>query len=156
MCVRVTCSKCGKASWAGCGAHVESVLKGVPEAERCQCPKPKGSGLRRFMLPLAVLLGGCLFFLGGKGDVSSADAHALVKSGAKLVDVRTPEEFQGGHLEGAVNVPVDELETRLSELGPKENKLVVYCRSGMRSARAAEVLRKAGHEVFDLGSMRNW
>jgi len=37
MCQRVTCRKCGKPSWAGCGAHVEQVLGNVPRAERCQC-----------------------------------------------------------------------------------------------------------------------
>lgn len=37
MCRRVSCSKCGKPSWAGCGAHVEQVLGDVPKSERCQC-----------------------------------------------------------------------------------------------------------------------
>lgn len=37
MCHRVTCPKCKKATWAGCGAHVESALRGVPPAERCRC-----------------------------------------------------------------------------------------------------------------------
>jgi hypothetical protein len=37
MCRRVSCSKCGKPSWAGCGAHVEQVLGNVPKSERCQC-----------------------------------------------------------------------------------------------------------------------
>jgi len=40
MCQRVQCLKCGKASWVGCGQHVEQVLKGVPEKDRCQCPRP--------------------------------------------------------------------------------------------------------------------
>ncbi|MDO8389897.1 MAG: hypothetical protein Q7V57_05370 [Actinomycetota bacterium] len=37
MCRRVTCKKCGKPNWAGCGAHVETVLGGVPKADRCRC-----------------------------------------------------------------------------------------------------------------------
>lgn len=37
MCRRVTCSTCGKADWAGCGAHVEQVLGGVPKDQRCRC-----------------------------------------------------------------------------------------------------------------------
>ena len=37
MCQRVKCSKCGKATYAGCGAHVEQVLRGVPPSERCSC-----------------------------------------------------------------------------------------------------------------------
>jgi len=41
MCHRVTCNRCGKPTWAGCGAHVEKALQGVPPAERCTCPPPK-------------------------------------------------------------------------------------------------------------------
>ena len=37
MCVRITCEKCGKPSYAGCGAHIEQVLKDVPAAQRCKC-----------------------------------------------------------------------------------------------------------------------
>lgn len=41
MCQRVTCPRCGKPTWAGCGAHVEQALAGVPKDQRCQCPPPK-------------------------------------------------------------------------------------------------------------------
>lgn len=41
MCQRVQCERCGKASWVGCGQHVEEVLKGVPQSQRCQCERPK-------------------------------------------------------------------------------------------------------------------
>ncbi len=40
MCQRVTCPRCGKASWVGCGQHVEQVLVGVAARDRCQCPRP--------------------------------------------------------------------------------------------------------------------
>jgi hypothetical protein len=43
MCRQVTCSDCGKPTWAGCGAHVEQVLGHIPAAERCQC-REKGKG----------------------------------------------------------------------------------------------------------------
>jgi hypothetical protein len=39
MCSRVTCGRCGKPSWSGCGAHVEAVLRDVPPAQRCKCPE---------------------------------------------------------------------------------------------------------------------
>ena len=47
MCRKVTCKKCGKASWAGCGAHVEQVLAGIAPADRCQghANEPKGPGI---------------------------------------------------------------------------------------------------------------
>ncbi len=43
MCRRVTCSKCGKATYAGCGNHVEQVLAGVPKSRRCDCPAEPGA-----------------------------------------------------------------------------------------------------------------
>lgn len=43
MCRRISCSKCGKPSWAGCGAHVEQVLGHIPKSERCQCREKSAS-----------------------------------------------------------------------------------------------------------------
>lgn len=48
MCHRVTCERCGKATWSGCGAHIEEALRGVPAEERCQCP-PRKSMLSRLL-----------------------------------------------------------------------------------------------------------
>lgn len=47
MCARTTCRKCGKASWRGCGAHVEQVLRGVPKSQRCQGHADEAGPLRR-------------------------------------------------------------------------------------------------------------
>lgn len=84
----------------------------------------------------------------------------LVARGAPLIDVRTPQEFQAGHVEGAVNIPVDQVGARLDEIkglvAGKDNTLVVYCRSGNRSAHAARALRAAGYEVVDFGPMSAW
>lgn len=85
----------------------------------------------------------------------SQEAHARVKNGAILLDVRTTAEFAEGHPEGAINIPVDDLEKRLSEL-PKDKEIVTYCKSGRRSGLATETLKKAGHTVFDLGSISDW
>ncbi len=91
-------------------------------------------------------------------SASASGARAMVAAGARLVDVRSPEEFADGHIEGAVNIPVQELGQRLAELeDAKEKGVVVYCRSGKRSARAAEILAGAGHRsVYDLGGMSSW
>ncbi len=90
-------------------------------------------------------------------SIPGADARALVAEGAILIDVRTPEEFAAGHLASAVNVPVDDLADRLGELGEKERSVVVYCRSGHRSARASRLLKSVGFsKVNDLGAMSNW
>lgn len=59
-----------------------------------------------------------------------------------LIDVRTPEEFAGGHIEGAVNIPVEALASRLSKI-PDGQPVIVYCRSGSRSATASRILADA-------------
>jgi rhodanese-related sulfurtransferase len=86
-----------------------------------------------------------------------AQARKLVAAGARLLDVRTSEEFREGAVPGAINLPVDQVEARAMELLPFDEPIVVYCHSGYRSAVAARALRKAGFlQVMDLGSMRNW
>jgi phage shock protein E len=73
-----------------------------------------------------------------------------VAQAAVVVDVRTPGEFAGGHLERAVNIPIDELDGRLGEIdraleGDRTKKLVVYCASGRRSGIAKDLLEKKGY-----------
>jgi phage shock protein E len=73
-----------------------------------------------------------------------------VAQAAVVVDVRTPGEFAGGHLERAVNIPIDELDRRLGEIdraleGDRTKKLVVYCASGRRSGIAKDLLEKKGY-----------
>jgi len=91
------------------------------------------------------------------GKTSSTDARALVAAGGALVDVRTPAEFAAGHVDGAVNIPVDQIERRASEIGPKDRAVVVYCASGMRSAAAASTLKRLGFTtVADVGGMSSY
>ena len=93
---------------------------------------------------------------GGGSRVDGAGASALVKEGAFLLDVRTRTEFAGGHLPGATNVPVDQLARRMDEI-PQGRPIVVYCRSGARSNRAAGMLATGGYgPVHDLGPMGAW
>lgn len=80
------------------------------------------------------------------------EARKWVSEGAVLLDVRTPAEYAEGHLPGAINIPVQELEARTNEL-PKGSRIVVYCRSGARSARAKSLLEAKGFKVLDLGPM---
>ncbi|MFO0624562.1 MAG: rhodanese-like domain-containing protein [Polyangiales bacterium] len=107
------------------------------------------------VLALGLALAGCAPGGDPGTSVNSAEAHQLVAAGAVLLDVRTPEEFRDGHVEGARNIPVDEVAQRLAELS-RDRVVVVYCHSGARSARAAGVLRRAGYRVRDLGPMRAW
>jgi phage shock protein E len=80
------------------------------------------------------------------------EARRRVAEGALLLDVRTPQEFAAGHVDGAKNIPVQDLARRIAELGAPR-QVVVYCRSGGRSASAAQILRQAGHDVLDVGPM---
>jgi phage shock protein E len=106
---------------------------------------------------VAVLLAAGYLRFGRGAQISGAEARLFVAGGARLVDVRTPEEFADGHIAGAVNIPVQDLDRRMGELGPKEKNLVVYCRSGNRSARAAQMLESAGYAaVQDLGAISRW
>ena len=91
------------------------------------------------------------------GKTSPQRARELVRDGAKLVDVRSPGEFAGGHVDGATNIPVQVLSGRLEELGERTRPVVLYCASGVRSASAARTLKSAGFtQVFDLGAMGRW
>jgi len=89
--------------------------------------------------------------------VPSETAHQLVAGGAKLVDVRTRAEFESKHLPNAINVPLQELADRVSLLEPKDQPLVIYCRSGHRSGLAVTQLKQAGFtRLYDLGPMTAW
>jgi phage shock protein E len=91
------------------------------------------------------------------GVVDGTTARALAAAGARVVDVRTPQEFAAGHVPGALNIPHDEIARRAAEIGPPSTKVVVYCRSGRRSAIAADALGKLGYpQVYDLGSFSAW
>lgn len=79
-----------------------------------------------------------------------------IRDGAPLIDVRTAVEYAAGHLPHSVSLPLGSFSPDTEALGDKRGPLVVYCASGMRSGRAAKMLRKAGFEnVLDLGPLRN-
>jgi len=83
------------------------------------------------------------------------EAKRLVGEGAKLVDVRDPDEFQQGHLEGAVNIPVGQISQHVEEF--KEQAVVLYCKSGLRSQEALQLLkRQGGATAYNLGAMARW
>lgn len=86
--------------------------------------------------------------------ITGVQARELIARGARLVDVRSPEEFAAGHLPGASNLPVELVWRRYAEIPP--GLIVVYCASGTRSARARRILGAYGREAFDLGAMSNW
>ena len=84
-----------------------------------------------------------------RGDVQLAPWEELPQTGALLVDVRDPDEFAAGHIDGAVNVPLGELRRRAGEL-PRDREIWVYCGVGQRSYYALRFLRQNGFQVRNL------
>ncbi len=92
--------------------------------------------------------------------ISPAEGKELLESGKELmlIDVRTPVEFAEGHIEGAVNSDIEggAFSAFIADLD-KEGTYVVYCRSGRRSALAAQAMVSAGFtHVYDLGGIVDW
>ena len=90
--------------------------------------------------------------------VSRADVKELLKDYAVLLDVRPRQEFASGHLRGAINIPIDELRDRLSEL-PRGRQIITYCRGEycLLADEAADLLRASGFNVARLeGGWPEW
>ncbi len=81
------------------------------------------------------------------GNVDVVEARELIGEKGELVvlDVRTVSEYERGHLEGAINIPVEALSGRLSELN-QNDELLVYCRTGNRSTTAVGILSENGYD----------
>ncbi len=88
------------------------------------------------------------------GNTDSSEIVEAIKNGATLVDVRSYNEFSSGSLPKAINIPVSEISSNLQRF-KKEDSIVVFCRSGMRSRQAHSVLKNAGFEkVLNAGSFQ--
>jgi rhodanese-related sulfurtransferase len=98
----------------------------------------------------------------GTMSVTPKKAIAMLSRDSSIVvlDVRTPDEYRSdtGHLPNALLIPVQELESRSAELeNVKGRTILVYCRSGHRSLRAAEILSKRGFKTINLeGGILQW
>lgn len=72
-----------------------------------------------------------------------------------IIDVRTADEYKAAHVEGAVNIPNDEIENRVNY--DKNKPIAVYCQTGVRSSEAAKTLEKMGYtKIYDLGGIENF
>lgn len=97
----------------------------------------------------------------GVGPIAADDlAQRIGKGTAPVVlDVRSPGEYAAGHIPGAINIPHDQLATRLSEIpAEKSAEIVVHCQAGGRAAKAESILVESGYtDVRDLqGHMSGW
>ncbi len=73
----------------------------------------------------------------------AVDLRSIIDEGAFLVDVRTPGEFNSGHVKGSVNIPLDSVTHQLAKFKNKKN-IIVFCRSGNRSSQAKLILEQNG------------
>ncbi len=89
-----------------------------------------------------------------RGDHPQMDVEAACKAARDddmvLLDVRTPEEFSRGTIPQAMNIPIDELRSRLNEL-PREREIAVFCQVGQRGYLATRILRHAGYRAVNVG-----
>lgn len=92
--------------------------------------------------------------------ITSIEAQERLKNekGIIVLDVRTKEEYETGHISGAILIDVNDLQEEAeSILTNKESSIFVYCRSGNRSITAANILVKLGYKsVYDLGGINDW
>jgi len=83
----------------------------------------------------------------------SSNAWNMINNGALLVDVRTPAEFNEGHLPGAKLIPIKTIEQHIAEFGEDKNRVIVlYCKGGVRAGKAEKILKNHGYtKVFNIG-----
>lgn len=125
--------------------------------------------IRKFYLLFAAVilmavLSGCLGATTEKPEkaefttISVQEAKVMIDSGdVFILDVRTQEEYDAGHIRGSTLIPVQVIETRLNEI-PKDRKILVYCRSGRRSSDASNILVNNGFkEIYNMnGGINDW
>jgi len=117
------------------------------------------------LIALAVVAAGAFALLGGNqkatitlpAEVSVAKAAELRDAGVFVLDVREPDEWAQAHIPGATLIPLGELKSRVSEV-PVNQPVLVYCRSGNRSAAARDFLKEAGYgNVTSMsGGINQW
>lgn len=109
-----------------------------------------------------IIVSGVVLFAGRDttADTNSAARVTMqtitsdVRNGGQLIDVRTPEEYASGHIEGAELVSLQSMQQGARPTAGQDKPIYVYCRSGNRSNQAAALLRQAGYQhVVDLGAI---
>lgn len=107
------------------------------------------------ILTAALLLTVSALFLYAGTDRPN-DISSWIKNGALIVDVRTPAEFENAHFPGAINIPLQDIEKRINEFGPRDGRIIVYCRTGNRSGKAKTFLESRGYKnVLNGGGLQD-
>ena len=117
----------------------------------------------KYIVMIALIIGGLFMFMqSGNANQTMTYQELQNKLNAKenfvLLDVRTQEEFNAGHIPTAILLPYDEINLKAATVLPdKEKEIVVYCRSGRRSAIAKKALVELGYkDVKDFGGISRW
>ena len=96
---------------------------------------------------------GLLSMLGFGGKSESVKEY--MDKGAVIIDVRTVGEFREGHIKNSKNIPLDNIFSKVNEIKRLEKPVIVCCRSGMRSAQAASILKNNGIDVMNGGGWQS-
>lgn len=106
------------------------------------------------VIPAVAGLLAAFTFLNQLNALTVETVHEYMQKGAKVIDVRTAEEYAERHLPMAVNIPLDDLRERIGKVAPnKETVLLLHCQGGGRSGTGTRVLKSMGYKnVFNLGS----
>lgn len=99
---------------------------------------------KTILLLIVIIIGAFMFnFFSNSSNSNSNELTDALKNEPFLVDVRTPGEYASGTVQGAVNIPLQEVPNRIAEFKGKDN-IIVFCRSGSRSGQAKRILESAG------------
>lgn len=88
-----------------------------------------------------------------RSTASAVDYTEKIKNGALVIDVRSPGEFNGGHVKGSTNIPLQNIANSLNKLKGKE--VILVCRSGARAGQAKGILQNAGITAYNAGAWQN-
>jgi rhodanese-related sulfurtransferase len=117
--------------------------------------------MKRIIVVMGILsmLLGCLKTNKNINIINAETAYELMQTEEVIVlDVRTTDEFNSGHIENAINLDVSNIKNEMLDVLPdKDAKILIYCRSGNRSYQAALKLDKLGYtNIYDFGGLNTW
>ena len=114
--------------------------------------------MKKILILLTLLLVGCTSEVNTYTTITQDEAKEMMKEEKDyiILDVRTKEEYYDNHIEDAINIPLDEIETS-TLLKDKDQIIFVYCRSGNRSKQASEILANLGYSnIYEIGGINTW
>jgi phage shock protein E len=86
-------------------------------------------------------------------EISNETIQSDISNGAQLIDVRTADEYTTGHIDGAINLSLQDMQSGTMPNIAKDKTIYVYCHSSNRSGQATIILKDAGYKVTDLGAI---